>query len=82
VALLCPILLGKVLSSFPSDRDLIVTVRLPTSVPNDFPENRLSTAQQWPDAHLAAFAKVAALTLVTFDRALSKLAGEEVLLLR
>jgi uncharacterized protein len=38
--------------------------------------------QQWPDAYLAAFAKVAALTLVTFDRALSKLAGEEVLLLR
>ena len=38
--------------------------------------------QQWPDAYLAAFAKVAGLMLVTFDRALSKLAGAEVLLLR
>ena len=38
--------------------------------------------QQWPDAYLAAFAKVAGLMLVTFDRALSKLAGGELLLLR
>jgi len=38
--------------------------------------------QQWPDAYLAAFAKVAGLTLVTFDRALSKLAREDVLLLK
>jgi uncharacterized protein len=37
--------------------------------------------QQWPDAYLAAFAKVAGLRLVTFDRGLSKLAGGEVLLL-
>jgi len=38
--------------------------------------------QQWPDAYLAAFAKVAGLTLVTFDRALGKLAGEHALLLK
>ncbi len=38
--------------------------------------------QQWPDAYLAAFAKVAGLTLVTLDRALSKLAGEDLLLLK
>jgi len=38
--------------------------------------------QQWPDAYLAAFAEVAGLTLVTFDRALSKLASEHVLLLK
>ncbi len=37
---------------------------------------------QWPDAYLAAFAKVAGLTLVTFDRALSKLVGKDVLLLK
>ncbi len=37
--------------------------------------------QQWPDAYLAAFAGAAGLTLVTFDRALSKLAGGDVLLL-
>jgi toxin-antitoxin system PIN domain toxin len=41
-----------------------------------------STPQQWPDAYLAAFAKVAGLTLVTFDHALSKLAREGVLLLK
>ncbi len=38
--------------------------------------------QQWPDAYLAAFAKVAGMTLVTFDRALSKLAANGVLLLQ
>ncbi|HUI43064.1 MAG TPA: TA system VapC family ribonuclease toxin [Terriglobia bacterium] len=38
--------------------------------------------QQWPDAYLTAFARVAALTLVTFDRALSKLAGAAGLVLR
>jgi len=37
--------------------------------------------QQWPDAYLAAFAKVAGLMLVTFDRGLSMLASGEVLLL-
>lgn len=37
--------------------------------------------QQWPDAHLVAYAKVAGLTLVTFDRALSKIAGADALLL-
>ena len=38
--------------------------------------------QQWPDAYLAAFARVAGLILVTFDRGLNKLAGKDVLLLR
>jgi toxin-antitoxin system PIN domain toxin len=38
--------------------------------------------QQWPDAYLAAFAEAEGLMLVTFDRALSKLAGENVLFLR
>jgi len=37
--------------------------------------------QQWPDAYLAAFARVAGLTLVTLDKALAKLAGGESLLL-
>jgi toxin-antitoxin system PIN domain toxin len=37
--------------------------------------------QQWPDAYVAAFATAAGLTLVTFDRALGKLAGKECLLL-
>ncbi|MBZ5521671.1 MAG: PIN domain-containing protein [Acidobacteriia bacterium] len=41
-----------------------------------------STHQQFPDAYLAAFARVGGLTLVTFDRALSKLARKDVLLLR
>lgn len=39
-------------------------------------------AQQWPDAYLAAFAKAEGLILVTFDRALSKLAGEGVVHLK
>ncbi|MGH9434506.1 MAG: TA system VapC family ribonuclease toxin [Terriglobia bacterium] len=38
--------------------------------------------QQWPDAYLAAFARVADLTLVTLDKALGKLAGRECLLLQ
>jgi toxin-antitoxin system PIN domain toxin len=38
--------------------------------------------QQWPDAYLAAFARVADLTLVTLDRALGKMAGKECLLLQ
>jgi toxin-antitoxin system PIN domain toxin len=37
--------------------------------------------QQWPDAYLAAFAKAEDLILVTFDRALSKLAGKGTVLL-
>lgn len=41
-----------------------------------------SSPQQWPDAYLAAFAKSGGLTLVTFDRGLSKLAGDDVLLLK
>lgn len=38
--------------------------------------------QQWPDAYLAAFAQAEGLTLVTFDRALSKLAGNDTVLLK
>jgi toxin-antitoxin system PIN domain toxin len=38
--------------------------------------------QQWLDAYLAAFARAEGLVLVTFDRALSKLAGEGVVLLK
>ena len=38
--------------------------------------------QQWPDAYLAAFARVSGLTLVTFDHALSALAGDDASLLR
>jgi len=38
--------------------------------------------QQWPDAYLAAFARSESLVLVTFDRALSKLAQPDVLLLK
>jgi toxin-antitoxin system PIN domain toxin len=37
--------------------------------------------QQWPDAYLAAFAKASDLTMVTFDKALGKLAGKECVLL-
>jgi len=37
--------------------------------------------QQWPDAYMAAFAAASDLTLVTFDKALAKLAGKESLLL-
>jgi toxin-antitoxin system PIN domain toxin len=37
--------------------------------------------QEWPDAYLAAFAKVSDLTLVTFDKVLRKLVGSECLLL-
>jgi uncharacterized protein len=39
-------------------------------------------SQQWPDAYLAAFARSESLVLVTFDRALSKLAQPDVLLLK
>src|SRR6266487_1669008 len=41
----------------------------------------LASSQQWPDAYLAAFANTSALTLVTFDRALSRRAPGTVLLL-
>jgi uncharacterized protein len=37
---------------------------------------------QWPDAYLAAFARVGGLTLVTFDRGLKALAGKAAQLLR
>jgi toxin-antitoxin system PIN domain toxin len=57
--------------TFYSERD-------PDAVESEF---RVLTAtnrfapQQWPDAYLVAFAKAEGLILVTFDRALSKLAG-------
>jgi toxin-antitoxin system PIN domain toxin len=41
-----------------------------------------SSPQQWPDAYLAAFAHAEGLVLVTFDRALSKLAGRGTMLLK
>jgi len=37
--------------------------------------------QQWPDAYLAAFATASNLILVTFDKALGRLAGKDCLLL-
>lgn len=43
--------------------------------------SRHSSSQQWPDAYLAAFAQTAGLILVTFDRGLRRLAGENSLLL-
>jgi predicted nucleic acid-binding protein len=41
-----------------------------------------SFSQQWPDAYLAAFARVGGLTLVTFDRGLRQMAGGNTVLLR
>lgn len=38
--------------------------------------------QQWPDAYLAAFARVGGLVLVTFDRGLKGLGGKDARLLR
>jgi toxin-antitoxin system PIN domain toxin len=40
-----------------------------------------SSSKQWPDAYLAAFARSAGLTLVTFDRGLRNLAGNSSVLL-
>jgi toxin-antitoxin system PIN domain toxin len=40
-----------------------------------------SLSQQWPDAYLAAFARVAGLTLVTFDRGLRQMAAGNAVLL-
>jgi len=40
-----------------------------------------SASKQWPDAYLAAFARVAGLTLVTFDRGLRQMGAEGALLL-
>jgi predicted nucleic acid-binding protein len=40
-----------------------------------------SFSQQWPDAYLAAFARVAGLTLISFDRGLFKLAPGSTILL-
>ena len=39
-------------------------------------------AKQWTDAYLAAFARLAGLTLVTFDRGLSRMAAGNTVLLR
>jgi hypothetical protein len=43
--------------------------------------SRRSSPQQWPDAYLAAFARVAGFTLVTFDRGLRRMAAGNTLLL-
>ena len=43
--------------------------------------SRRSFSQQWPDAYLAAFARIAGLTLVTFDRGLRQMAGGNSVLL-
>jgi toxin-antitoxin system PIN domain toxin len=40
-----------------------------------------SSSKQWPDAYLAAFARSAELTLVTFDRGLRSLSGNNSVLL-
>jgi uncharacterized protein len=40
-----------------------------------------SQSQQWPDAYLAALARVGGLTLVTFDRGLRRIAGGNTVLL-
>ena len=44
--------------------------------------NNRSPSQQWPDAYLAAFARAAGLTLVTFDRGLRQMALGNTVLLR
>jgi toxin-antitoxin system PIN domain toxin len=44
--------------------------------------NNRSPSQQWPDAYLAAFARAAGLTLVTFDRGLRQMASGNTVLLR
>jgi len=43
--------------------------------------SRHSFSKQWPDAYLAAFAQAAGLTLVTFDRGLLQMFGQDGLLL-
>lgn len=56
----------------------------PLAVEDEFRMLTTSThfsPQQWPDPYLAGFAKAGNLILVTFDGALSKLAGGKVLLL-
>lgn len=71
-------LLGDPRIAFYPERD-------PDAVENELRELTTTVQfapQQWPDAYLAAFAKTEGLILVTFDRALSKLAGEGVVLLR
>jgi len=40
-----------------------------------------SSSKQWPDAYLVAFAQVAGLTVVTFDRGVRQMAAGEALLL-
>jgi toxin-antitoxin system PIN domain toxin len=44
--------------------------------------NNRSPSQQWPDAYLAAFARAAGLTLVTFDRGSRQMASGNTVLLR
>ena len=43
--------------------------------------NRRSSSKQWPDAYLAAFARVSGLGLITFDRALWQMNTEGSVLL-
>jgi len=45
-----------------------------------FSQSAHPSAKQWADAYIAAFAKVAELTLITFDRALKMLVKDAVLL--
>lgn|SRR5262249_11932455 len=57
----------------------------PDAIENEFralTTTAKSAPQQWPDAYLAAFAHIGSLILVTFDRALGKLAGPNALLLK
>lgn len=42
---------------------------------------RRSSSKQWPDAYLAAFARSAGMTLVTFDRGLRNLSGSDSVML-
>ena len=44
--------------------------------------NNRSLSQQWPDAYLAAFARAAGLTMVTFDHGLRQMAAGNTMLLR
>jgi toxin-antitoxin system PIN domain toxin len=58
----------------PEHGQLEVTLRKLTSATR-------ASSKQWPDAYLVAFAGVAGLNLVTFDRGLRQMGGETALLL-
>ena len=71
-------LMGDTRIAFYPERD-------PGAVENEFRDLTVtsqSAPQRWPDAYLAAFARAENLILVTFDRALSKLAGDYSVLLK